>query len=395
MTGLVSALVEAWQELRINKTRILLALVGVALSVAALTSVVGVGNLAREGFKASSEKNGGRSATLGLGVYGPSQPGPRKLEAAYQGIIQRYGITHYTNVSQAQQQFQFPHGVQLVQMQVVDPGYGVIHRLEVSQGSWFADNDEERLAPAVVVSEAFYNAAGRPNLVTDPKVKLLGTQETTAVMIGVVPDQYPEMPPSAYILTGAAEKAGVASVVGAGQFKLWVQDEQAEALQAAVAADLKRQFPGMQVQVQRTDYASNGDPFATVQLAVAGIAGVVLLLGAVGMLNISMVTVRYRVREIGIRRSFGATSRRIFLGVMLESAVATAVAGAAGVMLAVAVVKHPWIESKIAPGLSEYPAFPVEAALLGLGSAVLVGALAGAIPALVAVRVKVIDAIRF
>lgn len=395
MTGVVSALVEAWQELRINKTRILLALVGVALSVAALTSVVGVGNLAREGFKASSEKNGGRSATLGLGVYGPSQPEPRKLEAAYQGIIQRYGIAHHTNVSQAQQQFQFPHGVQQVQMQVVDPGYGVIHRLDVSQGSWFADDDEERLAPAVVVSEAFYNAAGRPNLVTHPKVTLLGTQETTAVMIGVVPDQYPEMPPSAYMLTGAAQKAGVSALAGAGQFKLWVQDEQAEALQAAISADLQRQFPGMQVQVQRMDYASNGDPFATVQLAVAGIAGVVLLLGAVGMLNISMVTVRYRVREIGIRRSFGATSRRIFLGVMMESVVATAVAGAAGVMLAVAVVKHPWIESKIAPGLSEYPAFPVEAALLGLGSAVLVGALAGAIPALVAVRVKVIDAIRF
>lgn len=395
MTGVVSALVEAWQELRINKTRILLALVGVALSVAALTSVVGVGNLAREGFKASSEQNGGRSATLGLGVYGPTLPEPRKLEAAYQGIIQRYGITHYTNVTHAQQQFQFPHGVQQVQMQVVDPGYGVIHRMAVSQGSWFADDDEERLAPAVVVSEAFYNAAGRPNLVTYPKVKLLGTQETTAVMIGVVPDQYPEMPPSAYMLTGAAEKAGVPVLVGAGQFKLWVQDGQAEALQAAITSDLQRQLPGMQVQVQRMDYASHGDPFATVQLAVAGIAGVVLLLGAVGMLNISMVTVRYRVREIGIRRSFGATSRRIFLGVMMESVVATAVAGAAGVMLAVAVVKHPWIESKIAPGLSEYPAFPLEAAMLGLGSAVLVGALAGAIPAMVAVRVKVIDAIRF
>lgn len=64
-------------------------------------------------------------------------------------------------------------------------------------------------------------------------------------------------------------------------------------------------------------------------------------------------------------------------------------------MLAVAVVKHPWIESKVAPGLTEYPAFPIDAALLGFGAAVLVGALAGAIPALVAVRVKVIDAIRF
>ncbi|MET3919131.1 ABC transporter permease [Arthrobacter sp. UYEF20] len=394
MTGVASALVEAWQELWINKTRILLALLGVALSVAALTSVVGVGNLAREGFTASSERNGGRSATLGIGVFGPSQPDPQKLEQAYRGIIQRYGITHYTHVAPAQQPFQFPRGVQQVQLQVVDPGYGVIHRLEVSQGGWFAADDEDRLAPAVVVSEAFYNAAGRPNLITSPKVKLVGTQETTAVMIGVVPDPYPESPPSAYMLTGAAERAGVPGAEF-GQFKLWVQDGQANALKAAITSDLQLQFPGMQAQVDRMDYASQGDPFAAVQLAVGGIAGLVLLLGAVGMLNISMVTVRYRVREIGIRRSFGATSRRIFLGVMMESVVATAVAGVAGVMLAVAVVKNPWIESKIAPGLSEYPAFPIEAAMLGLGAAVLVGAIAGAIPAFVAVRVKVIDAIRF
>ena len=128
---------------------------------------------------------------------------------------------------------------------------------------------------------------------------------------------------------------------------------------------------------------------------MGGIAGLVLLLGAVGLLNISMVTVKYRVREIGIRRSFGATSGRIFFGVMLESVVATFVAGVVGVMLAVAVVKSPWIQDLIAQGISELPPFPVEAALIGIGAATAVGALAGLIPALVAVRVKVIDAIRY
>lgn len=399
MTGLVSTIVEAWQELRINKTRILLALIGVALSVAALTTVVGMGNLVREGYKASSERNGGRSATLNLGVYGPTMPDPERLSQAYRGIQERYGIKYSTNVSQAQHGFQFPNGVQDVQLKVVDPGYGVIHRIDMDQGSWFADSDEQRFAPALVVSETFYNAAGRPNLTTDPVVALAGAQKTTAVIIGVVPDQYPYpgMPPSAYMLTGAAEKAGVAG--GAygmsSQFEIWVQDAQAESLKAAITADLQQQFPGMEAQANRGDYASHGDPFAMVQLAVGGIAGLVMLLGAVGMLNISMVTVRYRVREIGIRRSFGATSQRVFVGVMMESVVATAVAGIVGVMLAVAVVKNPWIESKIAPGLSEFPPFPLEAAMLGLGAAILVGALAGAIPALVAVRVKVIDAIRF
>lgn len=394
MTGIISALVEAWQELRIHKTRVLLALIGVALSVAAVTSVVGLGNLAREGFKASSEQNGGRSATLGIGVYGPTQADQRKLEAAYQGIIDRYKITYYTHSTQAQHGFQSPYGVQQVNLQVVDPGYGIIHRLNVSQGGWFADDDENRLAPALVVSEGFYGMAGRPNLTTSPKVQLVGTQKTTAVIIGVIPDQYPQAPPAAFMLTGAADRANI-SAGGPGQFKFWVGDGQAEALKYAITADLQQQFPGMQVQVDRMDYASQGDPFATVQLAVGGIAGLVLLLGAVGMLNISMVTVRYRVREIGIRRSFGATSSRIFVGVMMETVVATAVAGIVGVMASVAIVKSPWVQAKIAPGLDQYPAFPIEAALLGLGSAILVGALAGAIPALVAVRIKVIDAIRF
>ncbi len=394
MTGIISALVEAWQELRINKTRILLALIGVALSVAALTSVVGLGNLAREGFKASSEQNGGRSATLGISLYGPTQADQGKLEAAYQGVIDRYKITYYTHSTQAQHAFQSPYGVQQLMLQLVDPGYGVIHRLNVSQGGWFADDDEKRLAPALVVSESFYDMAGRPNLSTNPKVQLVGTEKATAVIIGVVPDQYPQAPPAAFMLTGAADRAHVFAA-GPGQFKFWVGDGQAEALKYAITADLQQQFPGMQLQVDRMDYASQGDPFATVQLAVGGIAGLVLLLGAVGMLNISMVTVRYRVREIGIRRSFGATSSRIFLGVMMETVVATAVAGIVGVMVSVAVVKHPWIQSKIAPGLTDYPAFPIEAAALGLVSAVLVGALAGAIPALVAVRIKVIDAIRF
>lgn len=45
--------------------------------------------------------------------------------------------------------------------------------------------------------------------------------------------------------------------------------------------------------------------------------------------------------------------------------------------------------------MSDIPSFPVEVALLGLGSATLVGALAGLVPAIVAVRVKVIDAIRY
>lgn len=396
MSGFISALVEAWSELRIHKTRILLALVGVAVSVAALASVVGVGQLARESMRADSERNGGREATMSFFANAPQPGDGAKVDAAFDSLKGRYGITYATRVAHASGSFQFPRGVQNVDVSVVDPAYGVIHRVEPLLGVWFADDDGTRLAPAVVVNEAFYTALGRPDLATSPRATVHGDADHTTVIIGVMRDQYPGMGPAAFILTQGAARSGITGGGGqATEYRMWVPPSMAPMLTAAMYAELQTAAPGLVSEIHRSDYAAYGDPFAQVQLVIGGIAVLVLLLGAIGLLNISMVTVRYRVREIGIRRSFGATSGRIFAGVLMESVVATTVAGAVGVMAAIAVVKNPLVEHKLAPGLTDYPPFPLEAALLGLGAAVLVGALAGAIPALVAIRVKVIDAIRF
>ena len=129
--------------------------------------------------------------------------------------------------------------------------------------------------------------------------------------------------------------------------------------------------------------------------AIGGVAVVILLLGAMGLVNISLVTVRYRVREIGIRRSYGATGGRIFFGVLMESVVATVLAGAIGVAAAVALVKAPFVTDAFRSlGLVDIPPFPVDAVVVGLLAATAVGVLAGALPALIATRIRVIDAIR-
>ena len=82
---------------------------------------------------------------------------------------------------------------------------------------------------------------------------------------------------------------------------------------------------------------------------------------------------------------------------MLESVVATLLAGLAAVALAVVVVRNlplaDWFNSGVP--IADAPGFPVAAAVEGLLAATAVGALAGLLPALIAVRVKVIDAIRF
>jgi putative ABC transport system permease protein len=58
-------------------------------------------------------------------------------------------------------------------------------------------------------------------------------------------------------------------------------------------------------------------------------------------------------------------------------------------------VKSPWVTDAIGQGVIDLLPFPVGAAVLGLAASLVVGAIAGLLPALVAVRVKVIDAIRY
>ncbi|MGO4455676.1 ABC transporter permease [Arthrobacter sp. RAF14] len=394
MTSLLAAILEAWHELRVHKVRVLLSLIGVAASVAALTGVLGMGDVAREGMKNQAERTGGRGATLTLTFYSDTgQVSASQSDSLIKKAGERYKLSTVSRITRGQLGIQFPRGVQSINATVVDPVYATILRTSVVQGRWFTDDDARRLAPAVILNESAWAQLGSPSLSRQPGVRLYQNGAHSAVIVGVSRSQWPDEPPSAYLLSGDGARLGVGD--STPEYRVWVDPSQADQLRQALEADLGARMPGVSVSVNRMDYLAYGDPLAPLQWVVAGVAGVILLLGALGMLTVALVTVKYRVREIGIRRSFGATSGRIFVGVMMESLVATTVAGLLGVMLAVAVVKNPWVESLVAPGLDAYPPFPLGAALVGLGAAVVVGALAGAIPALIAIRVKVIDAIRF
>ena len=99
------------------------------------------------------------------------------------------------------------------------------------------------------------------------------------------------------------------------------------------------------------------------------------------LLNIALVTIKQRVREIGIRRSFGATTSRVFFSVMMESVVATFVAGLVGVIGAVGIVNSPLIADHVITNVTDIPPFPISAAVLGLVVSLAVGSLAGLLPA--------------
>ena len=104
---------------------------------------------------------------------------------------------------------------------------------------------------------------------------------------------------------------------------------------------------------------------------VVSAAGVfMMVLGALGLINVSIVTVRQRIHEIGVRRAFGASSWRIFFSIMLESVVATVVAGIVGIAISILALRF----VPLGPILGiqadvPTPAYPFIAALIGLAAA--------------------------
>jgi putative ABC transport system permease protein len=416
-TSLVGAVIEAWQELRVHRTRVLLSLIGVAVAVCSLTTVVALGGIVQQASEELSERQSGRPASLYVSAFRSDGAAldSATMDATWAETLTRYDITYGSRVMQTTQAVPFPTGVVDVQTQAVDQPYGEMHRVRLTEGEWFTPDDATLLAPTLVVNQIFWERLGSPDLLTHPTVELGaqgGSPGTKAVIVGVYPVASYETEPAMFMLAdhlSAMQAARPSATVqdpyaGSTQYEMWVPPAISDQLMEIVKRDFTSALAtpgggtgGIQVDVYRQDYAQYGDdPFLVTKLVVGGIAVLVLLLGALGLVNIALVTVKQRVREIGIRRSFGATAGRVFFAVMMESVVATIAAGAVGVIAAILLVQNPWTMELVGQGLvSDFPAFPAEAALLGLVAATAVGALAGLLPALVAVRVKVIDAIRY
>jgi len=116
-------------------------------------------------------------------------------------------------------------------------------------------------------------------------------------------------------------------------------------------------------------------------------AGIALLVAGIVIANLMLMGVRERIAEIGLRKAVGATDRQICGQFLLESLAITAIAGALGVGLGVVVLgalSHAMGPTRIAP----------DAVVLGLAAAVVVGVLAGFLPARRAARQEPVDALR-
>jgi len=125
----------------------------------------------------------------------------------------------------------------------------------------------------------------------------------------------------------------------------------------------------------------------TITAALGGIAAISLLVGGIGIMNIMLVSVTERTREIGLRKAVGATPKAILIQFLIESVILSLVGGIIGTSLGVGIGL---ILNNFLPVHT-----PIWAVLIAFGVSALVGVVFGVVPARKASRLSPIEALRY
>jgi len=169
-----------------------------------------------------------------------------------------------------------------------------------------------------------------------------------------------------------------------------VDPTQSEAVAAEITANLTARHKKVDFTVQdvaaMTELVTSSMTIMTTLLAAIG--GLSLLVGGIGIMNIMLVSVTERTREIGIRKALGATERDILLQFLIESSLLSIAGGVIGIL--VSIIGSELVVARFTPSV-----VTVSSVVLAVGFSIAVGVFFGVYPAHQAARLKPVEALRY
>ncbi|MEL6580588.1 MAG: ABC transporter permease [Cyanobacteria bacterium J06621_12] len=279
------------------------------------------------------------------------------------------------------------------------PEYLTVRSFAVDRGRFFSETDVKRSQRVVVlgseIAEKFFpnqNPLGKKIRVKDINLEIIGVLEAKGAFLGNNQDRTVYLP----LTTMGSQIVGDTSPYGTGVDFISIAAKNEKSIRAAKLQienllRLRHQITGeddFSVRTQKDVLEIVGTITSGLTVLLGATAGISLLVGGIGVMNIMLVAVTERTKEIGLRKAIGAKSGDILWQFLIEATLLSAAGGAIGTAVGITGIIIVGAVSPLAPTVS-----PV-AIVLAVGVSGAIGLSFGVFPAKAAARLDPIVALR-
>ncbi len=391
----------AWRSLASNRMRTLLTMLGMIIGTAAVVAVLGIG----EGARSSVE---GRIRSLGTNLVTVRPQSARAAGGVRSGAVQTLtrkdadaiaklpGIAAVAPEGSGSAQLKFQSQNMNASVTGVTSAYFDVRSLVFASGVGITDLDDQQRSRVVVlganVKTQLYgeeSPLGSRLQINGKTFRVIGVLEEKGATMGS-PDDGTFVPLGTHqsslfgqnYLSSLSLKLANENEAAAVQAKL----TEILRLRHGLRADQENDFD---VRSQTEMLETMSQITGTFTALLGSVAAVSLIVGGIGIMNIMLVSVRERTREIGVRMAVGARRRDILMQFLVEAVVVSLAGGALGVALGFAAAN---LLARFGQWQTVVPTYAV---VLALTVSIAIGIVFGVGPARRAARLDPVEALRF
>ncbi|MGB9820861.1 MAG: ABC transporter permease [Pseudothermotoga sp.] len=395
---------EAFRSIAANKLRTALSMIGIIIGVAAVIAVVSVA----EGTSQSIRQNlSAIGSNLILISPGFTRGGGGLVSTSLSDLLTKEdaqriqqlcpSVLYVTPMQQGNFIVQYERQNTMSGVLAVYPQIFNMMNLKLQEGEYFTEEDENSRRKVAVIGREIADtlfpdgdAIGKTIKITSQSTRqnyrIIGVLEKSGTLLFLNPDR------SILVPFSAAEnrlfrRSYVSSIVA----QAYSEQTAAQAV-SEIDSILYSKFQDQdkyRIVSQEAMLQTINQTMALLSFMLGSIAGISLLVGGIGIMNIMLVTVAERTREIGVRKAVGASRKHILIQFLLESIILTFVAGIIGVGVGIFLSKGIALIGSIQTAVTPL------VILIAVSVSIAVGVFFGVFPALKASKLNPVEALRY
>ncbi len=381
----------SFKSILANKMRSFLTMLGIIIGVIAVVVLISIGQGSTSSIESTIESMG--TNLISVSIRGYRDSAAKVTLSELHELEGSHGISGIAPVMTQSETAKAGLNTFDATIEATVPGYDTIRNITVDSGRFITGPDiDNRTLIAIIGAEVADELFGTRNVIGETLtisgqdftvVGILEEQGTTSMTSNdskiMIPFTLAERMFNQKGISTFYASAASPDDVTTAQY----------AIEDYLLAKYNNDEDAFSIQKQSDMLESLSSMTATMTLMLGGIAGISLLVGGIGIMNIMLVSVTERTREIGIRKAIGAGRSAILTQFLIESLVISGLGGVIGLLLSLGLMSI--LESALSMPLS----LSLSVIELALGFSILIGVVFGLYPANRASKLRPIEALHY